>query len=147
MCGKTCWRWGVPVAASRCGILATQRNPFAPSMWAAGACHRSFAKECQPAYTARDAEWIQKDKVGNCKRLSVRRRVTAMAASSPGDSLLASTADGIFHVNPADARGTAERLQTPSNWVTTSLEHNSRTGGFYASSTAGTIMCLSRMLW
>ena len=74
-------------------------------------------------------------------------RITAMAASAPGDSLLASTADGIFHVNPADVRGTAERLQTPSNWVTTSLEHNSRTGGFYASSTAGTIMCLSRMLW
>ena len=85
--------------------------------------------------------------MGNCLQLSLCRRITAMAASSPGDSLLASTSDGIFHVNPADVRGTAERLQTPANWVTTSLEHNSRTGGFYASSTAGTIMCLSRMLW
>lgn len=70
-----------------------------------------------------------------------------MAASGPGDSLLAGTANGIFHVNPSDTSGAAEQLPTPSSWVTTSLAYNSRTGCFYGSSTAGTIKCFSRLLW
>lgn len=70
-----------------------------------------------------------------------------MAAGGPGDSLLASTADGIFNVNPSDMEGAAERLPTPSGWITTSLAYNAQTGNFYSSSVGGQIKCFSRLLW
>lgn len=70
-----------------------------------------------------------------------------MAASAPGDSLLAGTADGIFHVDPSEPSGAVERLPTPAGWVTTSLKYNTRAGSFYASSAAGTIICFARLLW
>ncbi len=42
------------------------------------------------------------------------RRITAMAASGPGDSLLVACQGGIFHVNPSEAKGAVEKLPMPA---------------------------------